>query len=554
MDPIEQVLLSAKVEDANWSCELLGATNAVHPVDLRELEGWFSGEIVNSSYQPGTSSLFFHPLPGGTYTIGRLIPRRTSLGLPHHRRSFYIQHLIVSASTLRSFANNPIALYQELYALGKVPVFPRTPFPLDPIFLPGPWTSASSVDDRLLSELSRNPGIPGLAILMQSALDSVCTFFSGGPSPIRLISGLFNLLPLSWRPELTFSTDLHFSKSRPFKLIGVQGSPNLIRMNAVDMGISYCDFSAIRNSETKTLPLLDYWAQFIFHILEQKSFDFLREKYEEESGRTTLEQSPEYPPGTDPEELKKLAELWFAEIFCKGSFQEALRRLREKPGSQDPAVFEIPHLKKKGKGIRKNGDKMPEKSGEEKKGEEKPALESEKPVFSPLIDLPAASGQEFHSALSASESHFPVDAGEFHALFGESEERFSKSPNPKFSLPQGPIPLAMQIQQKVIPFDHSAPYPLVRRIRKSPYLRDELKWLDSCIARVLLGDQSALVPFQLCWKGICSTIQPAQRLELVEEYCELVRDFMNQRPSQDQIRMVERDINILEIIDALVFM
>jgi len=92
---------------------------------------------------------------------------------------------------------------------------------------------------------------------------------------------------------------------------------------------------------------------------------------------------------------------------------------------------------------------------------------------------------------------------------------------------------------------------LLKRIKKYPHLRNELKWLDACTARVLLGDSSAQAPFRSCWNDIRERTDTLERLELTEDYLLLLRDFMNSTSLRKEPGLLERNINVLEMLDVL---
>ena len=507
MEPIQQVILAVSADETCWQCDVIASTDSVNPVDLQELVDWFSEEIPDSAFRFELTNLFFHPLPSGNYTIGRMIPQTGSIfSFLNNQRAFYVQHLIVSPEMLLQYANNPILLFQKIHSLGAVQLFRKPPKTVTPIILPKPSTPIPFVDQRLLGELAVNPGPKALSILLQATLDSVCTFFTGGPATIRVISGLFNLFPISWRPELTFSTEFHFSRSRPLKLVGVSGGTSMFRMNSSDIGISFCDLAAIRRAENQTITLLDAWPLFIYHVLRKRNYAFLQDKLRLEFDATRYNGSMYDLPGTDPDELRVLANKWFADFLKTDKSKNALPKLNC-PDKMDNTLFVFPDFNKEESEI--VSDRFADCLAQEKAEDEKEFAETE----------------------------------EFQTKFEEKPET-----KPSTELPGS---LATLIQQKVVRLNDSVASPLLKRINKYPFLKDELKWLESCVARVLLGDNSALVPFRICWNGICSRLNSMQQLELAEDYIVLVRDFMNQHSLRDDPRLLERDINIMEFLDVI---
>jgi len=498
---IQQALLSVVAEKNHWKSDLVVATDQIHATDLKELSDWFSERLPDSTFRFEATNLFFHPLPSGNMTLGRMIPK-TGQVFSHLKkeRSFYVHYLIVSPQSLLKFANNPIALYQHLLAENGQPFLRKPSQRLKPIRLLEPASPVPLVDKRILGELNENPGPKATAVLLQTALDSVCTFFTGGPTAIQTLYGLFNLLPLSWRTELTFSTDLHFSRSRPFKLVGIPSKANKFHVQSNDHGISFCDLDTLRNTECKN-TFLEAWPLLIFHLLQRQEFGLLQKIYREESRSVPGLPTADCPPGSNPEELRILGNRCLRTLLTPPTDHEQIIRtwsvLRRPDSGEsiDLAPFVFPDLEK-------TEFAVPQPSWLDSTFAEtdRPGFDEEPPV--PLLD------------------------------------------------PLVPTPLATMIQQKVVKINDTDSS-LLKRIKKYPYLKDELRWLDSCTARVLLGDSSAQVPFRKCWSNIRRQTDTVERLELTEDYLLLIRDFMTSSSLRDEPRLLERDINILELLDVL---
>ena len=489
---IQQVLLSVVTDESRWQCDVVAATDSICSVDLRELTDWFSGGVSDSAFQFEASKLFFHPLPSGHLTLGRMIPKQASRG----KWSFYVHFLIVSPSTLLIFANNPIALYQRLYGMGNAPLFQKIPYHLKPIQIPESVRPISYVDETVLTKLVNNPGPKATAILLQNALDSICTFFSGGPNSLRMLYGLFNLLPLSWRSELTFSTNVPFSRSPSFKLVGISSGTNPFRLNSNDCGISFCDLSAMRRTDRKTATQLDAWPLFIYHLLLRKDFGLLQHIYQEEARIVPDLPTADCPPGSNPEELRILGNRYLRELLSSAETSVKMqppKSIIKRPKSEDDSAecvsFVFPELKE------------PDESD-------------------------FAGGEIYRTDYVEERADFPAN-------------------------PALPAPLATMIQQKVVKLSETESSPLVKRVKKYPFLKNDLRWLDSCTARVLLGDSTAQRPFRKCWSDICRQTDFTQQLELKEDYLLLIRDFMNAHSLQSEPRLLERDVNILELLDVL---
>jgi len=468
---IQQALLSVAAQENHWQSDLIFATNQIHAVDLKELSDWFSEGLPDCAFRFEVTNLFFHPLPSGNMTLGRMIPNR-------RERSFYVHYLIFSSQLLLKFVNNPIALYQHLRTGSEQLFFHKPPSSLEPIRVWEPVHSIPLVDKPVLGRLVNHPGPKATAVLLQTALDSVCTFFSGGPTSIRMLNGLFNLLPLSWRTELTFSTDLPFSRSRPFKLVGIPSGIDGIHFPSGDHGISFCDLNTLKRPECENV-FLEAWPLLIFHLLQRQEFEALQKIYQEESRSVPGLPVPDCPPGSNPEELRILGNRCLRALLSSpvNSEEKLVLRKPETVESADLVPFVFPDFKE---------------------------TEDSHSLFE--VDAPVSS------------------------------------------------PLATLTQKKAVTLKDSESS-LLKKIKKytkkHPHLQNELKWLDSCTARVLLGDSSAQVSFRACWNDIRKRTNISERLELTEDYLLLIRDFMNSPTLRGEPRLLERDINILEMLDVL---
>ncbi|MCL2306282.1 MAG: hypothetical protein FWC43_13135 [Planctomycetaceae bacterium] len=487
MSFIQQALLSVIVEENRWKSELVVATDQIHAADLEELSDWFSERLPDFALRFEMTNLFFHPLPSGNVTLGRMIPNKKD-------HSFCVHYLIISPQLLLKFANNPIALYQRLRNGNEQLFFHKPPQRLEPIPIQEPVHSIPLVDEQILNRLVDNPGPKATAVLLQTALDSVCTFFVGGPTSLRMLHGLFNLLPLSWRTELTFSTDLHFSRSRPFKLVGIHAEADIFHFlpsdsHSDDHRISFCDLNTLKRPECKNV-FLEAWPLLIYHLLQRREFESLQKIYQEDSRSVPGLPTADCPPGSNPEELRILGNRCLRGLFASPQTIETKPVLRKAASVEDANL-------------------------------------------TPFI-FPDFEQTEFQT--------MELELSEL-----ASEEIYRSAYDEDSSVP---VPLATMIQKKVVKLNDSGSL-LLKRIKKYPNLKNELKWLDSCTARVLLGDSSAQIPFRTCWNNIRERTDAIERLELTEDYLLLIRDFMNSYSLRNEPRLLERDINILELLNVL---
>lgn len=524
LPPIQQALISVCAGETRWRGSLLAATSDVSQIDLDELRCWFSEDKTESIFHFESGNLFFHPLPSGHFAIGRMIPRSDGLvSLLHSARSFFVQHYIVSPESLLMFANNPIALYRQIQQVDRMPFFLNPPKSLQPVQLPQFKPPKPVVDPMLLGQLVQQVGPNGLSLLLQSALNSVCTFFTGGPASIQVIEGLFNLLPIAWRTELTFSTELHFSRTKPLKIVGVSGGKRLMRLNRSDLNVAYCDLAEFQHqrspdvSDWKTSlkyekydwtdlqrrfahpgTLFDIWSLLVFHVLNRSDFAFLDEKLREEwrqAGRFAFDNV--IP--NNPKWLRDLAADGFAELFARPLPNVEQSGPERDESRQDEALLEWT-------------DSFSSDDDDDDETFLSPVFAEENTLFSP---------------------------------FSETSGMTDLSVKDEF------IPLTTLLETKVLPLTELVISSKDQRLKRFARLKNEIKWLDSCAARSLFGDDTALESFRHCWQKICQNLDPLQQIELTEEYVVLIRDFLAQNNNRDEHPQLERDINALELLDVL---
>ena len=315
MEPVEQVFLRVRSVDGFRTAEIAAATELVRVSDMTEIVGWFTDTESNSIIRFDTLNVFFHPLPSGDFAIGMIYPdQRGFFSFLHPPKSFFARILIVPPRTLLEKGNNPPAFLEELRRRRKVPLVSRAPkrlMPIQPLKTPPPF------DRETLEVLADSPGPAPLAGLFQSLFDSECTFLFSGKRPVTtILAGLFELLPLGYRTELTFSTDLFFSVQTPFRIIGMSGPRRLALEQAKAIRIPLVILE--KDHPPKTLKgisdVREPWPEFVRHVLESRQFDFLEKQWAIEYDRSFSTFDEESPLTTDWENLHGLAVSWMKKM------------------------------------------------------------------------------------------------------------------------------------------------------------------------------------------------------------------------------------------------
>jgi hypothetical protein len=225
-----------------------------------------------------TLNLFFHPLPSGDYAIGIIYPaQRGFFSFLQPPKTFYVRVLIATPQTLLEKGNHPIALFDEFRHRHKIPLVSTPPKRLVPLV---PLHTPATIDVKLLESLAQTCGAQNIARLVQSLFDAECTLFTSRPvSTLSVISALIDLLPLRYRTELTFSTDLFFSLRNPFRLIGCCGNPKRSVQYAKILGFPLI---ALESGDCKPMGDFDPWSRFVYQLFQTRNFSFLKQQFQNE--------------------------------------------------------------------------------------------------------------------------------------------------------------------------------------------------------------------------------------------------------------------------------
>ncbi|MEX0978366.1 MAG: hypothetical protein WDZ48_05925, partial [Pirellulales bacterium] len=211
---IEQAIFTSAKTDRAQGYQLLSRSAGLAEADARELSVWgpSHGSLLE---QPGPcASTNFFTLASGAHCVSRT----TVAGAEYSGRGgqqVYTQFLVVPPNVLARFANNPFAILRAAAASGALCVHESVPESLPVVHLAG---RAPVVDLALMAQFARHPGSAALATLIEAALASgpLAIFSDANCEP--LIAGLINALPLECRREISFTTGLKFSPSRPVRV------------------------------------------------------------------------------------------------------------------------------------------------------------------------------------------------------------------------------------------------------------------------------------------------------------------------------------------------
>ncbi len=279
MQPIERVIIAIRQEETEDEVQLLETTAGISPVDLGEIMDWARALFLPTSIrQLDPLNLVFFMLPSGNAAIGQLVPQLPKVCVSSENNlTFYLKFIIASSDTFLAFGNNPTFVFQTALSAGQLQYSPNhllAPIELCPT-PPDQENNSYLVDSDLLKGLTVNPGARTMALLIQSALDSIVTYFTASSSPLHLIMGLFSLLPIHWRPELSFSVGLQFGGEHYLRIVA-----HHVRYKQSfepDPNLPLLEIDQIIHQEDD-YDLYEGWAQFVLLVLQNDSYSFFKDK------------------------------------------------------------------------------------------------------------------------------------------------------------------------------------------------------------------------------------------------------------------------------------
>lgn len=284
MLPVEQVFYQVHLQSGNWIAQVAAATKSVHHADKNEIANWFSCPEEELALRCEPFNLFFHPLPSGQHALGIIYPARKGfLSLFQQPQSFHVRVLIVSPKALFEHGNHPVALIETLRQRQQIPFVPEPPKELAPLV---PSATPLSINSALLETVVNRLGAMSLAQLTQSLFNAECTLFtSRSVSGLSVLSALFDLLPIHYRPELTFSSEFFFSSKNSFRLSGFSRLRQRTIRSMKQWGVPVI---SLEQGNKGSLETLDPWSRFVYQLLQTQNFGFLERHRDHEYRSATL--------------------------------------------------------------------------------------------------------------------------------------------------------------------------------------------------------------------------------------------------------------------------
>ena len=284
MLPVEQVFHQVHLQSGNWTAQIAAATKSVRSADKTEIADWFTGSEEELALRCEPFNLFFHPLPSGQHALGIIYSARKGFFSRFQPpQSFNVRVLIVSPKVLFEHGNHPVALIETLRQQQQLPFDSEPPKQLSPLV---PTATPLPINSSLLETLANRLGAMSLAQLTQSFFNAECTLFtSRSVSNLSVLSALFDLLPVHYRPELTFSSDFFFSSKNSFRLSGFSRLRQRTIRSMRQWGVPVI---SLEQGNKGSLETLDPWSRFVYQLLQTRNFGFLERHRNVEYQRAML--------------------------------------------------------------------------------------------------------------------------------------------------------------------------------------------------------------------------------------------------------------------------
>lgn len=265
---VEQAIFTSVRNGRNEGYQLAATSPGVTLSMHQELSQW--GPAHDSLYDThaAAESVNFHPLDNGGYCLshtqcaGREYSGRG--GYKIHTRSF-----LIPVELLERFGNQPFRIMQALVAAGRVAVLDPVPDQLDAIPLVG---RGSVIRIEEVQRTCETVGAERLASLLCALLKS-STLGVVSPFPAaRVMSCAFDLLPVPFRPQFSFTTGLKVSPRRPFRVAMLPDNRDEQRQAARLMHMAQLD---LQHDSPGKFSAHSGWPLLVYELLRGRQFNEL---------------------------------------------------------------------------------------------------------------------------------------------------------------------------------------------------------------------------------------------------------------------------------------
>ena len=261
MSEIQQAIFTSARTDRMDGYQLAAASEGVSQELCDELSAW--GPAHDSLLNPESrlGSFNFHRLKSGAYCLSKTVPSGSEYSGRNGPR-IYTTFLILTPEQFGNFSNQPFRVLDAAIAAGYLRVIRRFNETLPTVRLRGRASAAlSTILEPLVDEHARQQVLAlGAAVCQGNVMVS-------SSSTVRMVlDRLFNLLPVGCRREVSFSTGLMPSTSRPLRLQRI--TQNDLGAQAAARQIE----AAVLNLEALPSEPCSGWWALVNELLEREQF------------------------------------------------------------------------------------------------------------------------------------------------------------------------------------------------------------------------------------------------------------------------------------------
>lgn len=211
---VEQAIYTSLSRGGRAGYHVVSRSPGVSDEDARALASWSPSHGALLLDEANRMSVNFHPLANGRCALSRSCEGRPEYS-GRGGRQIYTHALILEQSHLERTRCSPLAVYREAFALGHLHYRPEPEPFLEPVEL---GRCLRTADPGRGADLLRNLGLGDLAEVRRRLVagETARVCFAG--DRLLLAEGLLALLLGEIGLALSFSTSLHTSSARPFRL------------------------------------------------------------------------------------------------------------------------------------------------------------------------------------------------------------------------------------------------------------------------------------------------------------------------------------------------
>ena len=257
--------LTRRSENGRNEAALLDASEGATRADLDATLDWATRvETFDGGYDP--LNLFFFPTSSGSFAVGRLTPAVPEAG----EGAFYFQTFFVDEDAFFQCGANPIALLHWALNTARFALYrPGANLAAFRLEARAPW-----IDREELRRTTARLGTRALTTLIQTVLEAKQATFVADCNAFQVVSTLFDLTPIHWRPSLSFAVGVRFRDDRSFRLIGATAKRGVDASWRGESDAPCCDLRDVVENDD-AYPIENDWAALVELALKSNRVDYL---------------------------------------------------------------------------------------------------------------------------------------------------------------------------------------------------------------------------------------------------------------------------------------